>query len=156
MDGTGGAVVVACCPDGGFAGAVVGNRGAPAGGAVPKMEVEGVEAAGFAGGNMVACAGLAVVARFEAVLPKMEGADEKLVDGWDCAAWARDGRVPEAEFARKANGFEPSAGLAVTKCDVAVCPVWADWPGSTAGLGVALAIEGAGGWLKDENGLCPV
>lgn len=86
MDGTGGAVVVACCPDGGFAGAVVGNRGAPAGGAVPKIEAEGVDTAGFAGGNMVVCAGLVVVAVFGPVLSNMEGADEKLVDGWDCAA----------------------------------------------------------------------
>lgn len=86
MDGTGGAVVVACCPDGGFAGAVVGNRGAPAGGGVLKMEAEGVDAVGFAGGNREVCAGLAVVVGFGAVLPKMGGADKKLVDGWDCAA----------------------------------------------------------------------
>ena len=64
--------------------------------------------------------------------------------------------MPEAGFARKANGFEPSAGLVVTKGDVAVCALWADWPRPAAGFGVVLAIEGAGGWLKDENGLCPV
>lgn len=60
---------------------VVGKRDAPAGGAVPKIGAEGVDAAGFSGGNVVACVGLAVAARFGAVLPKMGGADGNVVEG---------------------------------------------------------------------------
>jgi hypothetical protein len=65
---------------------VVGNRDAPAGGAEPKTEAEGVDAAGLAWGKAVACAGLAVVAELEAAFPKIEGADGEVVEGWVCAA----------------------------------------------------------------------
>jgi hypothetical protein len=56
---------------------------------------------------------------------------------------------------RKPNGFEPSVGLVVTKGEAAVCPGCAGWPRPATGLGVVPAAEKAGGWFKDENGLCP-